>query len=70
MGVCDIGCVSPPRSFNNAAVICSPVTPRGRGLEAKVRGITDKIKSACQLTDEALDDLRRKLEALAHPATD
>jgi DNA-binding MarR family transcriptional regulator len=46
------------------------LTPRGRGLEAEVRGITNKIKSACQLTDEALDDLRRTLEALAHPASD
>lgn len=46
------------------------LTPHGRGLEAEVRGITDKIKSACQLTDEDLDDLRRTLEALAHPAAD
>jgi MarR family transcriptional regulator, organic hydroperoxide resistance regulator len=46
------------------------LTPRGRGLEAEVRGITDKIKSACQLTDEGLDELRRTLEALAHPAAD
>lgn len=46
------------------------LTARGRGLEAEVRGITDKIKSACQLTEEGLDDLRRTLEALAHPAGD
>jgi DNA-binding MarR family transcriptional regulator len=44
------------------------LTPRGRGLEAEVRGITDKIESACQLTDQGIDDLRRTLEALAHPA--
>ncbi|WNG54672.1 winged helix-turn-helix transcriptional regulator [Archangium gephyra] len=46
------------------------LTPRGRALEAEIRGITDKIKSACQLTDEGLDELRRTLEALAHPATE
>ncbi|WP_437507305.1 MarR family winged helix-turn-helix transcriptional regulator [Sorangium sp. So ce1099] len=46
------------------------LTPRGRALEAEVRGITEKIKSACQLTDRDLDDLRRKLEALAHPAVE
>ena len=46
------------------------LTPRGRALEAEVRGITDKIKSACQLTDQGLDDLRRTLEALAHPASE
>ncbi|RYZ14035.1 MAG: MarR family transcriptional regulator [Myxococcaceae bacterium] len=44
------------------------LTAHSRGLAAEVRGITDKIKSACQLTDQRLDDLRRTLEALAHPA--
>jgi DNA-binding MarR family transcriptional regulator len=46
------------------------LTPRGRALEAEIRGITDKIKSACQLTDQSVDDLRRTLEALAHPASE
>ena len=45
------------------------LTPRGRGLEAEVRGITDKIESACQLTTKGIDDLRRTLDALAHPAS-
>ncbi|RKH50851.1 MarR family transcriptional regulator [Corallococcus sp. AB049A] len=44
------------------------LTPRGRALEPKVRGIPGKIKTACRLTDRGLDDLRRTLEALAHPA--
>src|SRR3954470_7127510 len=46
------------------------LTPRSRALEAEVRGITDKIKSACQLTDQGMGDLRRTLEALAHPASE
>ena len=46
------------------------LTPRGRALEAEVRGIADKIKTACQLTYQGLDDLRRTLEALAHPASE
>ena len=46
------------------------LTLRSRDLEAEVRGITGKIKSACQLTDQGLDDLRRTLEALAHPASE
>jgi MarR family transcriptional regulator, organic hydroperoxide resistance regulator len=46
------------------------LTPRGRALEAEVRGISEKIKSACQLTDQDLDDLRHTLEALAHPASE
>ena len=44
------------------------LTPKGRELEAEVRGVTDQIKSACQLTDKGVDELRRTLEALAHPA--
>ncbi|WP_218040499.1 MarR family winged helix-turn-helix transcriptional regulator [Actinomadura sp. WMMB 499] len=44
------------------------LTPAGRALESDVRSVTGKIKSACQLTDEGLDDLRRTLEELAHPA--
>ena len=46
------------------------LTPRSRALEPEIRGITDEIKTACQLTDQALDDLRRTLEALAHPASE
>ena len=46
------------------------LTAGGRGLEAEVRGITQKIKSACQLTDEGVADLRRTLEKLAHPASE
>lgn len=44
------------------------LTPKGRALEAEVRGVTDKIKSACQLTDDGVDELRRTLDDLAHPA--
>ena len=46
------------------------LTPRGGAMEAEIRGITDKIKSACQLTERNIDDLRRTLDALAHPAAD
>jgi DNA-binding MarR family transcriptional regulator len=46
------------------------LTPRGRALDAKLRSIPGKIKTACQLTDRGLDDLRRTLEALARPATE
>jgi DNA-binding MarR family transcriptional regulator len=46
------------------------LTSRSRALEAEIRGISDKIKSACQLTDQGVDDLRRTLDALAHPASE
>jgi DNA-binding MarR family transcriptional regulator len=46
------------------------LTDASRALEAEIRGIPGKIKAACQLTDQGMDDLRRTLEALAHPATE
>jgi DNA-binding MarR family transcriptional regulator len=46
------------------------LTPRGRAMEAEIRSITGKIKAACQLTDQGMDELRRTLEALAHSATE
>lgn len=41
------------------------LTPRGRALEAGIRGVAGKVRSACQLTDRSLDDLRLTLEGLA-----
>lgn len=46
------------------------LTPRGRALDAEVRGVTGKIKSACRLTEQGADELRRALDALAHPAVE
>lgn len=46
------------------------LTAEGRALEPGIRGVNAKIKSACQLTWEDIDDLRQTLEELAHPAVD
>jgi DNA-binding MarR family transcriptional regulator len=46
------------------------LTGQGRALEAEIRGVNAKIKAACQLTWEGIDDLRQTLEELAHPAVD
>ena len=62
------GIVTRKRDLADERRVLVDLTPRGRALEAEIRGITKKIKSACQLTDQGLDDLRRTLEALAHPA--
>jgi MarR family transcriptional regulator, organic hydroperoxide resistance regulator len=64
------GMVTPTRDPANERRVLVDLTPRGRALEAEVRGITDKIKSASQFTDQGVDDLRRTLEALAHPAVE
>ncbi|MCY0986957.1 MarR family winged helix-turn-helix transcriptional regulator [Nannocystis sp. ILAH1] len=64
------GFVTRTRDRTDERRVLVDLTPRSRALEAEVRGISNKIKSACQLTDQGLDDLRRTLEALAHPASE
>ena len=44
------------------------LTNEAIALKENVWGITDKIKTACQLTDEGLANLRDTLNALARPA--
>lgn len=43
------------------------LTPRARALGPRILAVTDQIKAACQLTHNDLDDLRRRLDALAQP---
>ena len=64
------GMVSRTRDPADERRVMVDLTPRGRALEAEVRGVTDKIKSVCQLTDADMDELRRTLEALAHPPSE
>jgi DNA-binding MarR family transcriptional regulator len=61
------GVVTRTRDSADERRVLVDLTPRGRALEAEIRGVTDKIKSACRLNDKGVDDLRRTLEALAHP---
>jgi DNA-binding MarR family transcriptional regulator len=65
-----IGMVTRTRDVADERRVFVDLTTRGRGLEPEIRGITDQIKSACQLTDTGIDDLRRTLEGLAHPAVE
>jgi MarR family transcriptional regulator, organic hydroperoxide resistance regulator len=65
-----VGLVTRTRDPSDQRRVMMDLTAPGRGMEAEVRGITQKIKSACQLADEGVDDLRRTLENLVHPAKD
>src|SRR5688572_5509941 len=56
------GLVTRTRDPSDERRVLVDLTPQGRALEIEVRGITDKIRSACQLTEKAIDDLRLKLE--------
>ncbi|MGA9583285.1 MAG: MarR family transcriptional regulator [Allosphingosinicella sp.] len=64
------GFVTRTRDPKDERRVLVDLTSRGRGLESEVRSITQKIKSACRLSDEGVDDLRRALETLAHPASE
>ncbi|HEY0164349.1 MAG TPA: MarR family transcriptional regulator [Sphingomicrobium sp.] len=59
--------VTRTRDASDERRVLVDLTKTGSGLEAEVRGITAKIKTACQLTDNGVDELRRTLEKLAHP---
>ena len=62
------GLVSRVRDRTDERRVLVDLTAAGRGLESEVRGVTDKIKTACQLDEPGLQDLRRTLEGLAYPA--
>ena len=46
------------------------LTPAGASIRDEVWAVSDKIKSACQMTDGDLAALRDTLQNLAHPAKD
>ncbi|WP_223505317.1 MarR family winged helix-turn-helix transcriptional regulator [Pseudomonas sp. GL-RE-29] len=62
--------VSRARDPSDERRVMIDLTPNSRMLEADIRGITSKIKSACQLDERGIDELRQTLDALGHPATD
>ncbi|WP_340265603.1 MarR family winged helix-turn-helix transcriptional regulator [Sphingobium mellinum] len=63
------GLVTRTRDPSDERRVLIDLTPQGRALEAEVRGITGKIKAACQLDEQGLEDFRRTLELFAFPAT-
>ena len=64
------GMVTRTRDTADERRVLVDLTEQGRKIEAEVRGINAKIKSACQLSEADVDELRGSLEALAHPAAE
>jgi MarR family transcriptional regulator, organic hydroperoxide resistance regulator len=64
------GMVTRTRDTADERRVLVDLTEQGRKSEAQLRGINSKIRSACQLSEADVDELRSSLEALAHPATE
>lgn len=61
------GVVTRTRDTSDERRVYVDLTQRGRAMEAELRAIPDKIRTACQLTPDGLEQLRRTLDALARP---
>jgi MarR family transcriptional regulator, organic hydroperoxide resistance regulator len=64
------GLVTRTRDRSDERRVQVDLTGQGRSMEADIRGVTDQIKSACQLTEDGIDELRRTLDGLARPAVE
>jgi DNA-binding MarR family transcriptional regulator len=63
------GMVTRTRDVDDERRVLVDLTAASRAIEADIRGITGKIKTACQLSEADLRALRSTLEALGRPAT-
>jgi MarR family transcriptional regulator, organic hydroperoxide resistance regulator len=64
------GMVTRTRDRNDERRVLINLTAGGEALREELWGITDKIKTACRLTDGGLAELRDTLDAFARPARD
>lgn len=62
------GIVTRTRDPEDERRVLVDLTPYARSLDSEIIGVTDKIRSACDLSDDALEGLRQTLDALAIPA--
>lgn len=64
------GMVTRTRDPSDERRVLINLTEAAEALRDDVWGITDKIKTACQITDDGLAELRETLDAFARPAHD
>lgn len=62
------GMVTRTRDSNDERRVIVDLTPTGRALEPELLTVTSKIKTACDMNDTLLNELRLTLDALAQPA--
>ena len=64
------GMVTRTRDLADERRVLVDLTPAGASIRDEVWAVSDKIKSACQMTDGDLVALRDTLQNFAHPAKD
>lgn len=62
------GMVTRTRDRNDERRVLIALTAAAEALREELWAVTDKIKTACQLTDAGLEELRDTLNAFARPA--
>jgi DNA-binding MarR family transcriptional regulator len=62
------GVITRTRDASDERRVLIDLTEPSRAMEDELRSVTDKIRTACQLTPEDLEELHRTLESLARPA--
>lgn len=64
-----VGVITRTRDASDERRVLIDLTEPARAMEDELRSVTDKIRTACQLTPEDLEALHLKLAGLARPAT-
>ena len=62
------GMVTRARDKSDERRVLIALTEAGEGLHEELWAVADKIKTACQLTEDELEALRGTLNTLARPA--
>jgi len=63
------GWVTRTRDRADERYVMVDLTPHGQAMAADVFSVTDKIKSACQLSEQDIDELRGTLDTLTRLLT-
>ena len=64
------GMVTRTRDVNDERRVLVDLSEASRAIEADVRAVNGRIRSACQMSEAGIRDLQRTLEALGFPAAD
>ena len=64
------GVITRTRDASDERRVLIDLTNLSRAMESELRSVTDKIRTACELSTQELDALRHTLDALARPSVE